>query len=92
MYKASLEGKFISKIGRYFPSSQLCSHCGYKNSDLKLSDREWICSQCGRVHDRDINAAVNILNEGRRLLFSTVGTTGINASGDRTSGQQEIVD
>ena len=85
MYKAILEGKFIIKIGRYFPSSQLCSHCGYKNSDLKLSDREWICPQCGQVHDRDINAAVNILNEGRRLLFSTVGTTEINACGDRIS-------
>lgn len=86
MYKAINEGKFVIKIGRYFPSSQLCSHCGYKNSDLKLSDREWICPQCGQVHDRDINAAINILNEGRRLLFSTVGTTGINACGDRTSG------
>ena len=87
MYKAILEGKFVIKIDRYFPSSQLCSRCGYKNSDLKLSDREWICSQCGKVHDRDINAAINILKEGRKLLFSTVGTTGINACGDRTSGQ-----
>ena len=98
MYKALNEGKFVIKVGRYFPSSQLCSHCGYKNSDLKLSDREWTCPQCGQVHDRDTNAAINILNEGRRLLFedktlySTVGTTGINACGDRTSSQQEIVD
>ena len=88
MYKAISEGKFVIKVGRYFPSSQLCSHCGYKNSNLKLSDREWICPQCGQVHDRDTNAAINILNEGRKLLFgdkinfSTVGTTGINACGD----------
>ena len=96
MYKALNEGKFVIKVGRYFPSSQLCSHCGYKNENLTLRDREWICPQCGQVHDRDINAAVNILNEGRKLLFgdkiifSTVGTTGINACGDRASGQQEI--
>ena len=87
MYKALNEGKFVIKINRYFPSSQLCSHCGYKNENLTLKDREWICPQCGKVHDRDINAAINILNEGRRLLFSTVGTTGINACGDKTSGQ-----
>ena len=95
MYKALNEGKFIIKIDRYFPSSQLCSHCGYKNSNLKLSEREWICPQCGKVHDRDINAAINILVEGKRILFgdtfktifSTVGSTGINACGDRTSGQ-----
>lgn len=68
MYKAISEGKFVIKIDRYFPSSQLCSHCGYKNSDLKLSDREWICPQCGQVHDRDVNAAINILNEGKRLI------------------------
>lgn len=93
MYKALNEGKFVIKVNRYFPSSQLCSHCGYKNKNLTLKDREWICPQCGQVHDRDINAAINILNEGKRLLFedkiifSTVGTTGINACGDRTSGQ-----
>ena len=93
MYKTLNAGKFVLKIDRYFPSSQLCSHCGYKNSDLKLSDREWICPHCGKVHDRDTNAAINILNEGRRLLFgdisktfSTVGSAGINACGDKTSG------
>ena len=67
-YKAISESKFVIKIDRYFPSSQLCSYCGYKNSDLKLSDREWICPQCGQVYDRDVNAAINILNEGKRLI------------------------
>jgi putative transposase len=51
-------------IGRYEPSSKSCSNCGYVNKDLKLSDREWICPQCGEYHDRDINAAINIKKFG----------------------------
>lgn len=68
-YKARWYGKIISKIDRFYPSSQLCSNCGYKNSDVKnLSIREWTCSKCGTHHDRDINSAINILNEGLRVL------------------------
>ena len=89
-YKAIREGKFVIKINRYFPSTQLCSHCGYQNKELTLADRKWVCPHCNTYHDRDINAAINILNEGKRILFgkneNTVGTTGIHACGDRTSG------
>jgi len=59
-YKAEWEGKNIVLIGRFEPSSKTCSKCGYIKSNLKLSDREWTCPQCGEHHDRDVNAAVNI--------------------------------
>ena len=85
-YKAIKEGKFVIKIDRYYPSSKTCSHCGYVKDKLKIKEREWTCPHCNTYHDRDINAAINILNEGKRILFSenisTVGTTGIHACGD----------
>ena len=59
-YKTEWEGKNIVFIGRFEPSSKTCSKCGYIKSDLKLSDREWICPICGEHHDRDVNAAINI--------------------------------
>lgn len=68
-YKAGFEDKVVIKVGRFFPSSQLCSNCGYKNIEVKdTSIRRWECPQCGAKHDRDINASINILNEGIRLI------------------------
>ena len=59
-YKSDWNGNNIIYIGRFEPSSKTCSVCGYKKDDLKLSDRSWVCPQCGTKHDRDVNAAINI--------------------------------
>ena len=67
-YKSIWYGKKLVEIDQWFPSSQLCSECGYQNRTLTLNDREWICSNCKTEHDRDHNAAVNILNEGKRII------------------------
>ena len=66
--KALVNDKKVVSVDRFYPSSKTCSKCGYKKEDLKLSDRSWVCPNCGTKHDRDINAAVNILLEGKRML------------------------
>ena len=66
--KALVNNKQVVSVDRFYPSSKTCHNCGYKKEYLKLSDRSWVCPQCGTKHDRDINAAVNILLEGKRML------------------------
>ena len=66
--KALVNNKQVVFVDRFYPSSKTCSVCGYKKRDLRLSDRAWVCPKCGTNHDRDINAAVNILIEGKRML------------------------
>ena len=66
-YKAKWYGKEIIKIDKFYPSSQICSVCGYKDGKKTLDVREWTCSVCHTHHDRDINAAKNILTEGLRI-------------------------
>ena len=65
--KAIANDKKVVLIDKLYPSSKTCSCCGYKNQDLKLSDRHWQCPNCGKIHDRDLNAAKNILREGQRI-------------------------
>ena len=65
-YKAKWNERKFVKINRFFPSSKNCSSCGFKNENLKLSERSWVCESCGTTHNRDLNAAKNILNEGLR--------------------------
>ena len=65
--KALQNDKKVVLIGRYYPSSKTCSKCGYIHKELKLQDRQWQCPNCGTNHDRDKNAALNILHEGRRI-------------------------
>ena len=72
-WKCKIKGKIYYKINTYYPSSQICSHCGYKNSKLKdLSIREYDCPNCGSHNDRDINASLNILFEGLKLHYNLV--------------------
>ena len=66
--KAFNNGKEVIFVDKFYPSSKTCSVCGYKKHDLKLSDREWTCPVCDEHHDRDINAAMNILLEGERII------------------------
>ena len=59
-YKCEWYGKTLLRIGQFEPSSKICSVCGSIKHDLKLSDREWTCAGCGTLHDRDVNASINI--------------------------------
>ena len=72
-YKTTWTYKRLMVVDQYFPSSQLCSCCGYKNKEIKdLSIRNWECPSCESIHDRDRNASINILNEGLRIMKEVI--------------------
>ena len=66
-YKAQWYGRTFVQVDRFYPSSRFCHDCGHKYSGLRLSEREWVCESCGVLHDRDVNAALNILAEALRI-------------------------
>lgn len=84
-YKTVWYGSKLIKVSRWFPSSKTCSVCGYIKEDLTLNVREWICPQCGTHHERDFNAATNILLEG--IKINTESSSGIYACGDGSSAE-----
>ena len=75
VYKARRHGRAFGKIGRFEPTSQVCSACGIKDGPKPLSVREWTCRACGTVHDRDVNAARNIVTAGRAGTLNACGGT-----------------
>jgi len=72
-YKSKWYGRELIFVSRWFPSSKICCECGWKNNDLTLNDRKFICKECGNVIDRDMNAAINIQREGMRIYNTTIG-------------------
>lgn len=70
-YKAQWYNRKIVFVDRFYPSSKMCHNCGYINKNLTLKDRKWVCPQCGKVIERDYNAALNILDEGLRIIGSS---------------------
>ena len=83
-YKALWAGRTLVQVDKFFPSSKICSSCGHKNDSLTLADRTWVCANCGVEHDRDTNAAKNILTAGLAGLACGVtgtGTIGIDCLG-----------
>jgi len=81
-YKSAWYGRTLVKVGAFFPSSQMCHDCGFQNPAVKdLSVREWTCLNCGETHDRDLNAALNIRDEGLRIVAAGMAETK-NACGD----------
>jgi IS605 OrfB family transposase len=86
-YKSKWYGRELIFVSRWFPSSKTCSCCGWKNNNLKLSDREFICEECGLVIDRDENAAINIENEGIRIYEAQLQSRTCSANNE-TIGQR----
>ena len=85
-YKGEWNGCLVLTADRFFPSSKTCSDCGWINEALRLSDREWVCLDCGCIHDRDLNAAINLENWGVRSLVAASSAETLNACGEEGPG------
>ena len=82
-YKATKYGRTFHQIGTFIPSSKTCSCCGFKLEKLKLSTREWECPECNTLHDRDLNAAINIKNFGQLAVYDQIVTSHATGEGDK---------
>jgi putative transposase len=90
-YKAERDGKAFIKVSRWFPSSKVCSKCGYQIGKMPLDVRSWTCPSCNTHHDRDINAARNIRDEGLRILASGIGATAGGGNIRRKLGRKSSI-
>jgi putative transposase len=88
-YKALWNGRTFVRVGRWFPSTKRCSACGFVVEKLPLSARRWTCPECGIEHDRDVNAAINIRQEGLRILELPRGPRELRRPGKRESQESE---
>ena len=79
-YECSKYGTLLIKADKWFASSKTCNHCGHVNKDLSLSDREWVCTECGCIADRDRNAALNLMDYAKEVI-NPVGTSGLDDRG-----------
>ena len=89
-YKAARRGGIIMVADRFYPSSKMCSSCGYVLSTLPLSAREWRCPECGTLHDRDLNAAINLKNLAVSSTVSACGEERLQPFGQCSSVKQEV--
>ena len=87
-YKTAMRGAQLVVANRFYPSSKLCSDCGYKMKDMPLKVRNWTCPQCGSVHDRDVNAAINLM---KLAVSSTASACGEASSVVHASRASELV-
>lgn len=88
-YKCNFYGKTVHQINRFFPSSKTCSCCGHKADKMPLDIREWTCPSCGSEHDRDINAAMNIKNQGQIDCYEEILSVGITDLGPKIPARLE---
>ena len=89
-YKQRIAGGTLAKADRWFPSSKICSVCGEKKMSLTLSQRHWTCQRCGTCHDRDVNAARNILNQSTVGAAESYALERRSASGQSAKEAQKL--
>jgi len=89
-YKQAWNGGETRHVDRFFPSSKLCGDCGHKNTNLKLQHREWTCQNCGTIHDRDLNAANNILKQATQGAWGS-NAVGYTSSAVRRSATEQVL-